>query len=259
MRLCRCQIDGEPQLALFEGGELDLLSEPPFSRIVRSGRRVPLEAAKLLAPVEPSKIVCVGLNYRAHAAELRMPLPERPLLFLKPPSALLAPEADILLPPESAEVHYEAELAVVIGRRCRRVSPEQARACVLGFTCINDVTARDIQREEVQFTRAKGFDTFAPLGPWIETDVDPSSLAVVARVNGSVRQAGSTSDMVFGAFELVSFVSRGMTLLPGDVLATGTPPGVGPLVAGDEVEIEVEGIGVLRNRVRTEERSSTGE
>lgn len=259
MRLCRCQIDGEPHFALIEGEELALLAEPPFSRIVRSGRRVSFEAARLLAPVEPSKIVCVGLNYRAHAAELRMALPEHPLLFLKPPSALLAPGADILLPKESAEVHYEAELAVVIGRRCRRVSPEQAHACVLGFTCINDVTARDLQRAEVQFTRAKGFDTFAPLGPWIQTGLDPSSLAVGARVNGTVRQAGSTADMVFGAFELVSFVSQGMTLLPGDVLATGTPPGVGPLVAGDEVEIEVEGIGVLRNRVRNEERWSTGE
>ena len=253
MKICRCRHQGGVSWGILEASQVALLAGTPFDGIVRTGASVALADAKMLAPCTPSKIIGVGLNYRAHAEEMRKPIPSRPLLFLKPPTCVLDPGAPIRLPPESAEVHYEAELAVVVGRRMRRASPAQAREAVLGFTCFNDVTARDIQRAEVQYTRAKGFDTFGPLGPVIETDLDPRKLAVKAVINGTVRQLGSTSDMIFDVFELLSFASRGMTLLPGDVLTTGTPPGVGPLAAGDVVEVSVENIGVLRNPVLNED------
>jgi 2-keto-4-pentenoate hydratase/2-oxohepta-3-ene-1,7-dioic acid hydratase in catechol pathway len=212
------------------------------------GRTYALQSVQLLAPCRPTKIVAVGVNYRAHAAELGKAVPAEPLLFLKPASAVVGPEEEIVLPRMSGLVHHEAELAAVLGRRCRRATPEEARGAVLGFTCFNDVTARDLQRKDGQFTRGKGFDTFAPVGPWIETAVDPSDLRILCRVNGQVRQDGRTSDMVFCVDTLISFISQVMTLEPGDVVTTGTPPGVGPLVSGDVVEVEIEGIGVLRNR-----------
>lgn len=215
--------------------------------IEREGE-VPATAVRLLPPCRPTKIVAVGVNYRAHAAELGKAVPEEPLLFLKPPSALLAPGGTIVLPPASRLVHHEAELAAVIGRRTRGVDARQAREAILGFTCFNDVTARDLQRKDVQFTRAKGFDTFAPVGPWIETAIDPLDLRIVCRVNGEVRQDGRTSDMVWDVYTLVAFISTIMTLEPGDIVTTGTPPGVGPLLPGDRVEVEIEGVGVLENR-----------
>jgi 2-keto-4-pentenoate hydratase/2-oxohepta-3-ene-1,7-dioic acid hydratase in catechol pathway len=249
MKICRCAHDGQVSWGILEGPRVELLAGPPWEKLERTGHHVGLADARLLAPSQPSKILGVGLNYRAHAEEMHKPIPTRPLLFLKPPTAALDPGSPILLPPESSAVHHEAELAVVISRTLRRVSPAQARDGVLGFTCFNDVTARDIQRAEVQYTRAKGFDGFAPFGPHVETELDPHKLMVKAVVNGEVRQLGNTSDMVFDVFELVSFASRGMTLLPGDVLTTGTPPGVGPLAAGDVVEVSVEGIGTLTNPV----------
>ncbi len=209
----------------------------------------PPSDAVLLTPCVPSKIVCVGRNYAEHAKELGNEAPSEPIIFLKPPSALLAPFGTIVRPAISQRVDHEAELAIVIGKRARDVRAAQWRDYVLGFTCANDVTARDIQKKDVQFTRGKGFDTFAPLGPCIETELDPAALQVAARVNGDTRQNGNTRDMIFPCGFLVEFITSVMTLEPGDVILTGTPSGVGPLQAGDTVEVEIEGIGVLRNPV----------
>jgi 2-keto-4-pentenoate hydratase/2-oxohepta-3-ene-1,7-dioic acid hydratase in catechol pathway len=215
---------------------------------IGSGRK--FSYADLLCPVgRPSKIVCIGRNYAAHAKEMGGDAPSEPLLFLKAPSALLGPGSAVVLPPESTRVEHEVELAVIMGRRAKGVSREDALAHVFGYTCACDVTARDLQRKDVQFTRAKSFDTFCPLGPWIETQLDPAAQRLVCRVNGQTRQDGGTDRMVFDVPTLVSYVSRMMTLEAGDVLLTGTPEGVGPLVAGDALEVEVSGIGVLRLRV----------
>ena len=207
------------------------------------------EGAKLLAPVTPTKIVCVGRNYAEHAKELGNEAPSEPILFLKPPSALLDPFGTIVRPAASQRVDHEGELAVVIGREAKNVRAADWRDYVLGFTCANDVTARDLQKKDVQFTRGKGFDTFLPLGPCLETELDVSSLRLTTRVNGETRQDGSTAQMIFDCAFLVEFISSIMTLVPGDVILTGTPAGVGPLNAGDTVEVEVEGIGVLSNVV----------
>jgi 2-keto-4-pentenoate hydratase/2-oxohepta-3-ene-1,7-dioic acid hydratase in catechol pathway len=210
-----------------------------------------LADAQLLTPVTPSKVVCVGRNYREHAAELGNPMPLEPLLFLKAPSALIADGEPIELPEASERVEHEGELALVIGRRCRRLAEaDDPLAYLLGFTCLNDVTARDLQRRDVQFTRGKSFDTFCPVGPFVVTSLDPSDLSVETRVNGLVRQSGRTSAMAFPVPYLVRYISHAMTLEPGDLIATGTPAGVGPLMDGDTVEVEVEGVGVLRNPVR---------
>ncbi len=210
---------------------------------------VPIVQAVLLTPCRPGKIVAVGLNYRDHARERGKPLPSEPLLFLKPPSAALAHQETILLPQGAGRVDHEAELAVVIGRKARNLSAEEAGSAILGYTCFNDVTAREIQDRERQFTRAKGFDTFAPFGPWIETDLDPSDLAVTGSVNGTIRQSSRTREMIFSPAFLVAFISRVMTLFPGDLIATGTPAGIGPLAPGDRVEVTIEGIGTLANSV----------
>jgi len=205
----------------------------------------------LMSPVTPSKIVCVGRNYREHAAELGNPMPDEPLLFLKPPSAVVGTGADIELPAASSRIEHEGELGVVIGRKARRIADaDEPLAYVLGYTCVNDVTARDLQRRDVQFTRAKSFDTFCPIGPLIAIDLNPLDLRVETRVNNQVRQQGRTSQMAFPVPFLIRYISHVMTLEPGDVIATGTPAGVGPLLAGDIVEIEVEGVGTLRNGVR---------
>lgn len=210
---------------------------------------VPFDEVHLLAPVFPTKVVGVGRNYAEHAAERGSVVPEEPIIFLKPATAVIGPEAAVALPPEAEEVHHEAELAVVIGRVARRVAAEDAAECIFGYTAANDVSARNLQKRDGQWTRAKGFDTFCPLGPAIETELDPSGLAIACRVNGETRQDGNTADMVFGVAELVAFVSRVMTLLPGDVILTGTPAGVGPIRPGDHMEVEIERIGILRNPV----------
>jgi 2-keto-4-pentenoate hydratase/2-oxohepta-3-ene-1,7-dioic acid hydratase in catechol pathway len=210
------------------------------------------EAAPPVSPtnvVAPSKIVCVGRNYAEHAKELGNEAPPEPILFLKAPSSVLAPEGTIIRPPQSQRVDFEGELAIVIGRQARNVRRADWRGYVLGFTCGNDVTARDLQKKDVQFTRAKSFDTFCPIGPVIETDLDPSALNLVTRVNGEVKQKGNTRDMIFPCGFLVEFISSVMTLCPGDVILTGTPAGVGPLQSGDVVEVEIDGIGTLRNHV----------
>ncbi len=206
---------------------------------------------ELRCPVRPSKIVCIGRNYAAHARELGHEVPSEPLLFLKPPSALIGPGGTVLLPPESARVEHEAELAVVIGRRASRVAPDESLAHVFGYSCACDVTARDLQKKDVQFTRAKGFDTFCPVGPWIETELDPGVQRVRCNVGGKTRQDGSTAHMIFDVPTIVSYVSRMMTLEPGDVILTGTPEGVGPLAAGDPLEVDISGVGVLKLNVGT--------
>ena len=220
-----------------------------FEDPVPTGEEVPLDAVRLLAPVLPSKIVAVGRNYADHAEELGNPMPEEPMIFLKPSTSVIGPGDDIPYPGQSTRVDHEAELAVVVGRLARRVPLEEVGKFVLGYTCANDVTARDLQDRDGQWTRAKSFDGFCPLGPWVETELNPLDLAVECRVNGDTRQAGRTSQIAFGPAELIEFVSQVMTLLPGDVVLTGTPAGVGPLQVGDRVEVEVEGIGVLQNGV----------
>ena len=209
-----------------------------------------IEIERFLAPVQPSKIIAVGLNYRDHAREMGLDLPGEPILFMKPSTAVIGPFEEIRYPSQSSRVDYEAELAVVIGTACRNIRASRAKDCILGYTCLNDVTARDLQAKDGQWTRAKSFDTFAPIGPWIATDIeDPHALSITARLNGEVKQSSNTSNLIFSVFELVEFISSVMTLKPGDVIATGTPSGVGPMLPGDEIAIEIEGIGVLNNRV----------
>jgi 2-keto-4-pentenoate hydratase/2-oxohepta-3-ene-1,7-dioic acid hydratase in catechol pathway len=222
-------------------------------RFLHSGRiaessAVP-DGATLLTPVVPSKIVCVGRNYAEHVKELGNEAPSEPVLFFKPPSALLAPGGTIVRPAVSQRVDFEGELAIVVGREAKDVKAARWRDYVRGFTCANDVTARDLQKKDVQFTRGKGFDTFLPLGPCIETDLDPSDLGIITRVNGEVRQDGRTSQMIFTLASLFEYITAIMTLVPGDVILTGTPSGVGPLQSGDVVEVEIQAIGVLSNVV----------
>jgi len=242
---------------LIKGREIVPIKERRISEIMETvtpeGEPLSFKDVKFLSPTRPTKIVAVGLNYRAHAEEMGKPLPEEPLLFMKPSTAVISNKMKIIKPKMSQRVDYEGELAIVIGRKCKKVSPEEAPDYILGYSCFNDVTARDLQQKDVQYTRAKSFDTFAPYGPWINTDIDPIGLKITTRVNGEVKQEGNTEDMIFSPFELVSFISQIMTLLPGDVIATGTPPGVGPLQAGDRVEVEIEGIGTLINYVVDEE------
>jgi 2-keto-4-pentenoate hydratase/2-oxohepta-3-ene-1,7-dioic acid hydratase in catechol pathway len=238
-----------------DGDAFARLSAPPWCGGVDTGERDPRATVRLLAPVVPTKIVCVGLNYRAHIAESHTVLPDgakepaEPLIFLKPPSAVIAAGEAIRYPPGVTRLDPEAELAVVISRRARAVTPEAAADHIAGFTCLNDVSARNYQRQDGQWTRAKGFDTFAPLGPWVTVGLDPGDLAVECRVNGRIRQRARTSDLLFPVPILVSHISHIMTLEPGDVIATGTPAGVGPVEAGDVIEVEVERVGVLENRV----------
>jgi 2-keto-4-pentenoate hydratase/2-oxohepta-3-ene-1,7-dioic acid hydratase in catechol pathway len=211
-----------------------------------------LNEVRLLAPCDPRKILCIGRNYAAHAAEMGNPMPREPMLFMKPTSSMIGPEETIVLPPYSQRVEHEGELTVVIGKKCAHLrDDEDALEYVFGYTCLNDVTARDLQKTDVQFTRAKGFDTFCPVGPCIETQLDPTDVLVECRVNGQVRQSGNTSLMAYPVEFLVRWISRMMTLLPGDLIATGTPAGVGPLVPGDTVEVSVTGVGRLRNPVQS--------
>lgn len=230
--------------------------DPLFQPLQLTGERVSLTEARLLAPVIPrSKVIGVGRNYADHAAEMGGEAPAEPLLFLKPNTSVVGPQTPIVLPSASRDVHYEGELAVVIGRMCKDVPIERAGDVIFGYTCANDVTARDLQRSDGQWARAKGFDTFCPVGPWVATRLDPADLAVETRVNGELRQSGRTADLVHNVAELVSFISGVFTLLPGDVILTGTPAGVGPLTPGDEVGVTVEGVGTLTNSVVGEDQT----
>ncbi|MEO8216357.1 MAG: fumarylacetoacetate hydrolase family protein [Acidobacteriota bacterium] len=236
-----------------DGNDLELVRTEAIADVPGAssgGESVPLDSIQLLTPVAPGKIVAVGRNYADHARELGNEAPPEPIIFLKPPSALLAPEGGIVRPPMSERVDFEGELAVVIGKTARSVTSARWMDYVLGFTCANDVTARDLQKRDVQFTRGKSFDTFLPLGPCVATALDPSALPIRSRLNGETRQDGNTADMIFSVADIVVFVSAIMTLDPGDVILTGTPAGVGPMQSGDTVEIEIEGIGILRNGVR---------
>jgi 2-keto-4-pentenoate hydratase/2-oxohepta-3-ene-1,7-dioic acid hydratase in catechol pathway len=251
MRIARYEHEGRARYGLVdpESGKVREIAGDPFVRVETTGDARRLEEVRLLAPVIPGKIVAVGLNYRDHARELGMEIPGEPLLFLKAPSALLGPGGEIVYPPQSQRVDYEAELAVVIGRVAKNVKEKDAAAYILGYTCINDVTARDLQMKDGQFARSKGFDTFAPLGPVIVTDFEPNEAPVRCLVNGEVRQDGNTREMIASVYRLVEYISSNMTLFPGDVIATGTPPGVGSVRVGDVVTVEVGGIGALTNRV----------
>ena len=221
-----------------------------FGAYKRLKAEIPLKDVRLLAPSVPSKIICVGRNYVEHAKELGNEVPKMPLIFLKPPSSVIAPGETILLPPQSAQVEHEAELVAIVGKRGRNVTAESARDYILGYTIGNDVTARDLQKTDGQWTRAKGFDTFCPFGPWVDTDFDPSDALVTCRVNGQMRQLASTRDMVFSIGMLTAYISSVMTLEPGDLIFTGTPAGVGQLKPGDIVEGEVDGLGLLSNPVQ---------
>ena len=244
----RIEYDGHPRYAVRRAGAWHLLEGDPFGQHT-AGRRVEGPEPRVLAPVVPSKIVAVGLNYKDHAAEMHKPLPDEPLIFLKPSTAVIGTGAPIVIPTNAGRVDYEAEVGVVIGRTARNVPADRAHEYVLGLTCVNDVTDRDLQRRDVQYTRAKGFDTFAPVGPCIAAGDLDRPIAVEARVNDALRQHSSTRELIFPIRELVQFVTAVMTLLPGDIISTGTPPGVGPIVPGDRVVVAVEGVGELVNDV----------
>ncbi|KNE82725.1 MULTISPECIES: fumarylacetoacetate hydrolase family protein [Streptomyces] len=256
MRIARFSIDGNVAFGVVEGEPsdpdgpvLDIIKGHPFAEFERSGKKVPLDRVRLLPPVLPSKVVAIGRNYAEHAAEMGGGVPEVPVAFFKPSTAVTGPGDPIPYPPFSQEVHHEAELAVVIGRMCREVPRERVQDVILGYTCANDVTARDVQRAESQWARAKGFDGSCPLGPWVETELDPADLGIMCTVNGEQRQLGRTGDMVRSVADLITHITEAMTLLPGDVVLTGTPAGVGPLSVGDEVAVTIEGIGTLTNKV----------
>lgn len=250
MRICRVSVDDELQYGVIEGDAVALLSSHPFGPFEPDGRVLPISDVRLVAPVLPSKIIAVGKNYLDHVREMggEQP-PAEPMIFLKPSTSVIGPGDPILLPWQSEQVEHEAELAVVIGRLCRDVPEDRVGEVVLGYTCANDVTARDLQRTDGQWGRAKGFDSFCPLGPWIETHLDVEEATVECSVNGDPRQSGIGADMVRQVPELVSWISSVMTLLPGDVILTGTPAGVAPLLAGDEVSVTISGIGTLTNPV----------
>ena len=240
------------QFGVFDGDAVATANTRSIESVLdaRTEQPIAISAVQLLAPVTPSKIVCVGRNYREHAAELGNKMPAEPLLFLKAPSAIIGNGDSIQLPPESAQVEHEGELGVVIGKQAHKLAPvDDPLDYVLGYTCVNDVTARDLQRKDVQFTRAKSFDTFCPVGPWIETELDPLGLTVTTRVNGSEKQRGRTADMAFSVPFLVRYIANIMTLFPGDLIVTGTPAGVSPLKPGDSVAVEIDGIGILQNSV----------
>ncbi len=249
MIVARYQFDGMEGYGAIDEGQVRAIEGDIFGPHKLGDVVARVEDVRLLAPVRPSKIVAIGRNYRAHAAEMNAELPKEPLLFLKPPSSIIGPDDTIVLPPQSSRVEHEAELAVIIGRRAKDVPWNSALTYVYGCTVGNDVTARDLQRADGQWTRGKGFDTFCPLGPWIVTNLDTAAVGVRARVNGQVRQDGHSRDLIFDVPYLVSYISKVMTLEPGDVIMTGTPAGVSPLAPGDVVEIEIDNIGVLRNPV----------
>ena len=249
MKIVRFAINNKVSYGMLEGEFIQVIEGEPYQQLKLSGQNYQLSEVKLLAPCMPSKIAALGLNYRKHAKELNMPLPKTPLLFLKPSTSVIGPEDNIIYPPSSKRVDYECELGVVMKKPTRQVSVKDALDYVLGYTCLNDVTARDLQSLDGQWTRGKGFDTFAPIGPCIETELDPGNVVVETYLNGERKQQSSTNDLIYPVPKLISFISNIMTLLPGDIIATGTPGGIGPMQPGDMVEIKIESIGTLRNYV----------
>ena len=250
MKICRYIYGDTIEFGVLEGEEVTALRGNPFSGIELTDRRHSADEVTLLSPTQPSKVVAVGLNYQEHIEETGMQKPDAPVLFIKPSTAVIGPNQPIIYPRSAARVDYEAELAVVIGKKCRNVALEDAGDAILGYTCLNDVTERFMQGMDGQWTRAKSFDTFCPIGPCIVTDIEPKGLKVEAYLNNEQKQSGSTDMLIFGVEELVSFISGVMTLLPGDVIATGTPSGIGPMESGDRIEIRIEKIGSLINPVQ---------
>ncbi len=249
MRLARFSVDGTSHYGVVDGEKVERLAKSFLNGIEKTGETFPLSAVKLLPPVEPSKIICIGLNFQEHAAEMGQNTQAEPLLFFKPPSALIGSGEQIVLPPQSNQIELEVELAMVVGKKAKNVTKLNAKDYVLGFTVANDVTARDVQFSDLQWARSKAFDTFGPLGPWIETDFDPQDKELISRVNGQVRQRGNTSMMVTSPYDLLAYVSENLTLFPGDVILTGSPAGISSFASGDLVECEIEGIGLLSNPV----------
>jgi 2-keto-4-pentenoate hydratase/2-oxohepta-3-ene-1,7-dioic acid hydratase in catechol pathway len=249
VKIIRFSAAGRAHYGVLTGNKVQQLSTAPFHGIKLVEQFYRLNEVKLLSPCLPSKIVAIGINYRSHAKEFVHDLPESPLIFLKPATAVIGPQGNIIYPALSKRVDFEGELGIAIGKRAHQIDAADAGKYILGYTCFNDVTARDLQKLDGQWTRAKGFDTFAAIGPWIETDLDPSALKLETRLNGQIKQSGTTADLIFNIAQLISSASHVMTLLPGDVIASGTPGGVGPMRPGDTVEIEIEGIGTLVNHV----------
>jgi 2-keto-4-pentenoate hydratase/2-oxohepta-3-ene-1,7-dioic acid hydratase in catechol pathway len=249
MKIVRFIRAGKTEYGILDRDAVRAIEGLPFDAIRETNRSYPLSDVNLVSPCLPSKIVALGVNYRSHSDEINLKPPDEPLIFIKPSTSVIGPEDKIIYPPSSKRVDYEVELGVVIKSVARQVAKEAAGKYILGYTCVNDITARDLQPKDGQWTRAKSFDTFCPIGPWIETELDPSDLSLETFLNGEVKQKSRTSQLVFPVFELVSFISNIMTLLPGDVIATGTPGGIGPMQPGDTVEVRVEGIGTLRNYV----------
>jgi len=249
MKIVHYTVDKKAEYGIWDGESVQSLAATPYRQLKGCSRYHKLSDLKLLPPCTPSKIVALGLNYHSHAREVKMPVPAEPLIFLKPSTSVIGPEDNIVYPESSQRVDYEGELGVVIKTRTWRVSTKEAMTHVLGYTCFNDVTARDLQYRDKQWTRAKSFDTFAAIGPCIETELDPDNVYLETYLNGKLKQQTNTSDLIFSVPELVSFISHIMTLLPGDIIATGTPSGIGPMKPGDTVEVKIEPIGTLRNYV----------
>ena len=251
MKYLRFSYEGKTAYGILDGTQIQVLKGDPFSGVItKSGQTLSLEQAQLLPPCTPGKIIAAGLNYSDHAREMGLDIPQFPALFFKPPSAVIAAGDTIRYPAMSHQVDYEAELAVVIGKTAANVTEADAASYIFGYTCLNDVTARDLQRIDTQWTRAKSFDTFAPVGPWIETEFDASHAEISARLNGKVVQHSNTANLIFSVPVLVSLISQIMTLYPGDIISTGTPGGIGSMQPGDLIEVEVAGIGILQNRIK---------
>ncbi len=249
MRILRFNYQTKIYWGILKESSVRVLADSPFAGIRFSRKLIPFSKIKILSPAQPSKIVLAGLNYRDHARELGLSIPREPVIFLKPPTTVIAGNEKIIYPLGVKRLDYEAELALVVKKKARNINPEKVKDYILGYTCLNDVTARDLQKKDIQWTRSKSFDTFCPLGPWIETELDPKNLRIKCRLNDLLKQDSSTGNFIFPVDYLVSYISRIMTLLPGDIISTGTPPGVGPMRPGDKVEVEIEGIGKLCNQV----------
>ena len=249
MRIVRYALGRNVSYGILEGETVRELAGSPFGKFEAIAHTHRLSDVRLLAPCRPSKIVALGVNYHSHSDEMQLKLPSEPLIFIKPATAVIGPDEAIVYPPSSNQVDYEGELGIVIKRKAHCINRQNIADYILGYTCFNDVTARDLQAKDKQWTRAKGFDTFAPIGPWIETDLDPNDLRLQTYLNGQLKQDSSTGELIFNALEVASFISHVMTLMPGDVIATGTPAGIGPMQPGDTVEVKIEGIGTLRNHV----------
>lgn len=250
MRFARLLYEDEEYCGIIHGDDITLLEGDIFDYFSETNIHVPLGSAKLLPPCEPTKIVAVGLNYADHAKEMGDKIPKFPALFIKPSSSVIGHGDDIIYPPMSKQVDYEAELAIVIGKTSSYVSEDEAKNYIFGYTCLNDVTARDLQKIDPQWTRAKGFDTFAPIGPWIETDLNPDNAEIKLKLNGEIKQHSNTSNFIFKTNTLVSKISEIMTLYSGDIITTGTPSGIGPMKPGDTVEVDIDGIGILKNTIK---------